>query len=313
VTTVLNITKDDDRLSHALLGNMRVAFDAALPEGFIVSFYTDTAETFSVSSNFARFQNVSGFLSSQIVVGGTPGRLFQFVYKLDRKVFILNVSEGGGPTSEGPKGEGTVGGATDVNLTTIGRTNHNDLVAVKDATTAVGTKIPNVGKKAASGSLPVVLATDTTLPLPIGAATEDTLAALKLEHHDDLVALLAALNLTHADLAHLTEVQQAGVQALLNKSVTLPTGAAETNRSGTVAAANTAQTIMAANPARKYFELQNLDASVTLWFRKDGGAAVAGAPGTLSLAPGAFYSGQAVGAVSIISSLVNHPFTAVEA
>jgi hypothetical protein len=313
VTTVLNITQDDDRLSHALLGNMRVAFDAALPEGFIVSFYTDTAETFSVSSNFARFQNVSGFLSNQIVVGGTPGRLFQFVYKLDRKVFILNVSEGGGPGGEGPKGEGTVGGATDANMTTIGRTTNSHLAAVKDATTAMSAKIPVLGVTASENSLPVVLATDQTLPLPSGAATEDTLSALKAAQHIDLLAVLSAVNVTHADLVALTANQHADLTALLNKQSTLPTGSPEVDRSGTIAAANVAQTAMAANALRKYFELQNLDSAVSLWFRKDSGVAAVGAPGSLSLAPGGFYTGQSTGALSVASTLAGHKYTALEA
>lgn len=99
----------------------------------------------------------------------------------------------------------------------------------------------------------------------------------------------------------------------------LPTGSGETNRSGNVTTANQAQTIMAANAGRKYFELQNLSSTDFLWFRKDGQPAGVAATGSFALAPasstsvGGFYSGQSTGAVSVVSVTAGHPFSAVEA
>jgi hypothetical protein len=58
-----------------------------------------------------------------------------------------------------------------------------------------------------------------------------------------------------------------------------------TNRSGTIAVGATAQSLMAANPARRYFMLQNLDPSVSLWVRI-GATAVQSQPST-ELKPGA--------------------------
>jgi hypothetical protein len=103
---------------------------------------------------------------------------------------------------------------------------------------------PN-GQANAANSQPVVLASDQALPLPVGAATD--------------ASITNAAGVNHADLV-----------AVQNKLAVLPTGAAETDRSGSIAAGGTAQVAMAANAARKYFEMQNLDGSNVLYFRKDG-------------------------------------------
>jgi hypothetical protein len=50
-----------------------------------------------------------------------------------------------------------------------------------------------------------------------------------------------------------------------------------TNRSGTIAAGGVAQSLMAANPARRYLMIQNLDSSLSLWIRF-GATAVPGQP-----------------------------------
>ena len=96
------------------------------------------------------------------------------------------------------------------------------------------------------------------------------------------------------------------------------TAGAETNRSGNVATANQALTIMAANAGRKYFELQNLSLTDFLWFRKDGQPAAVNSPGSFALGPasstsvGGFYSGSSTSAVSVVSVTAGHPFSAVE-
>src|SRR5579859_5620451 len=58
-----------------------------------------------------------------------------------------------------------------------------------------------------------------------------------------------------------------------------------TNRSGTIALGGTAQSLMVANPARRYLMIQNLDATASLWIRF-GAAAVIGQPST-EVKPGA--------------------------
>jgi len=87
-----------------------------------------------------------------------------------------------------------------------------------------------------------------------------------------------------------------------------------TDRSGTIAAANTAQQLMAANPSRKGFLIQN-NSAATLWFNEIGGTAVTSQP-SISLAAGALYNSPTPGgsnqAVSIIGGTLGQAFTARE-
>lgn len=282
MTTIL-ITGADDRKNHSLLGSTDVKFNQVVPDGFIVSFYTTTMETFTFSSSVADFLNVSGIYSKKIVLGGTPGLFFQFAYEAKRKVFRLDVSQN---QAEGHSESGEsrpTNGATEDTLALFKAAQHTDSQAL-------------------------------LAKLTLGA-TEDTIAAFKVAQHTDSQALLAKLTAGAKEetLAALRVDQHVDLQALLTKLTLLTAGTEETDRSGSIPTANTAKVIMPANPARKYFELQNLDAAATLWFRKDGTAAAINAPGNLSLAPGGFYSGQAVGAVSAISALAGHKYTALEA
>jgi hypothetical protein len=283
VTTIL-ITGADDRKNHSLLGSTDVKFNQVVPDGFIVSFYTTTMETFTFSSSVADFLNVSGIYSKKIVLGGTPGLFFQFAYEAKRKAFRLDVSQNQAEASHSDEG-GTrpTNGATEDTLASFKAAQHTDSQAL-------------------------------LAKLTLGA-TEDTIAAFKVAQHTDSQALLAKLTLGAKEetLAALRVDQHVDLQALLTKLTLLTAGTEETDHSGSIPTANTAKVIMSANPARKYFELQNLDAAATLWFRKDGTAAAINAPGNLSLAPGGFYSGQAVGAVSAISALAGHKYTALEA
>jgi glutamate/tyrosine decarboxylase-like PLP-dependent enzyme len=118
---------------------------------------------------------------------------------------------------------------------------------------------------------------------------------------------------THNPNGPAAAVNSQPVVLATDATLPLPTGAGETDRSGSITAGGTAQTIMAANAARKYFELQNLDASNALYFRKDGSPAVVGASGSFALTAGGFYSGQSTGAVSVIGATTGQKFSAVEA
>lgn len=87
-----------------------------------------------------------------------------------------------------------------------------------------------------------------------------------------------------------------------------------TDRSGTIAAAATSQQIAAANGARRYLRVQNLDAVADLWVNL-GAAANAGA-GSLRLAPGAVltFDGSFVPtqAVNVLGATAGAAFTAKE-
>lgn len=93
-----------------------------------------------------------------------------------------------------------------------------------------------------------------------------------------------------------------------------------TDRSGTITAGGTAQTIMNANAARKGWMIQNIDETnlEELGVRSTGTAALLAA-GTFTLSPsaGAGYPGgmmQGVdsGAISVVAATTGHKFTAIE-
>jgi hypothetical protein len=220
------------------------------------------------------------------------------------------------------------GAATNASLVTIGNTQHTDLQALLTAVGITNTNVTALTASQHADLLDLLSTVDMTnagvatltasqhadlqaLLTAIGA-TNTGVAALTIAQHADLVAILTAIGVTNTSLASLTTAQHADLVALLAKVPGLPTGSNEVDRSGSTAVANTAQSIMAANAARKYFELQNLDATNTLYFRKDGNPAVVGAVGTFALMAGALYSGQATGSVSVVSTASGHKFSAVE-
>jgi hypothetical protein len=86
------------------------------------------------------------------------------------------------------------------------------------------------------------------------------------------------------------------------------------DRSGTITLGGTAQALMAANPARKGYLIQNNSAGV-LWFNEIGGTAVLAQP-SISLAAGALYQspspGASAAAISIIGATTGQAFTARE-
>lgn len=94
-----------------------------------------------------------------------------------------------------------------------------------------------------------------------------------------------------------------------------PTVIAYTDRSGAIAAGNTAQQAMAANAVRKTLIIENVDASEDLWFNF-GVVAVIGQP-SFKLLPGGSYSspsGVVSGQlVSVIAATTGHQYTAKEA
>ncbi|MFS0735483.1 hypothetical protein ABC347_00375 [Sphingomonas sp. 1P06PA] len=85
------------------------------------------------------------------------------------------------------------------------------------------------------------------------------------------------------------------------------------DRSGAIANGGAAQTIAAANPARRGFFVQNLSAA-DLWLAT-GTSAVAGRP-SIRIAPGQLYespaSGAPGGAISVLGASAGQSFTAQE-
>ena len=86
------------------------------------------------------------------------------------------------------------------------------------------------------------------------------------------------------------------------------------DRSGTITLGGTAQQLMAANPNRKGYFIQNNSAGV-LWFNELGATAVQAAP-SISIAAGALYQSPSPGAsalaISIIGATTAQAFSARE-
>ncbi len=87
------------------------------------------------------------------------------------------------------------------------------------------------------------------------------------------------------------------------------------DRSGALTVGGTAQTLMAANPARRGYRVQNLS-STDLWINDKGQAATA-APPSIKLVAGALYESPAWGAsngsISIFGVATGQAFEAMEA
>jgi hypothetical protein len=90
-----------------------------------------------------------------------------------------------------------------------------------------------------------------------------------------------------------------------------------TNLSGTITAGNSAQTIAAFNPARRYLSIRNASADKDLWVRF-GGTAAAASPSIL-IEPGGYAEWGSDArelicrAISVFGDTTSEPFTAFEA
>ena len=92
-------------------------------------------------------------------------------------------------------------------------------------------------------------------------------------------------------------------------------GVTKTDRSGAIALGGQAQTLMAANTARKGWSFQNKSNS-NLWFNDLGGTADPTANNATYLPPGAYYEsepgGASVAAISLIGDTTGAQFAAKE-
>lgn len=99
-----------------------------------------------------------------------------------------------------------------------------------------------------------------------------------------------------------------------NKSITASPVQGYSDKSGTITSGGNAQSLMAANPSRKGFWVQNNSAE-DLWIRDTGTAAAATQP-SLKIVAGALYetpiTGCPTGAVSIFGATTGQAFTARE-
>ena len=85
-----------------------------------------------------------------------------------------------------------------------------------------------------------------------------------------------------------------------------------TDRSGTLAAANVSQPVMAANANRNLAFVSNPSSSVTLWINIFGGTAVANGSGSFALPPLQSWSGNITNAINIVGNTISTPYTAGE-
>lgn len=97
-----------------------------------------------------------------------------------------------------------------------------------------------------------------------------------------------------------------------NSVKTYPQGGALTDRSGTIAAIDTSQTLMAANTSRKYIFFQNVSAT-DIWLDPRGGTAVKDKP-SIKLPQNSIWEPEyiPVGAITVISAATGN-YTAFEA
>ncbi len=163
------------------------------------------------------------------------------------------------------------------------------------------------------------------LPLPAGAATAaaQTTGNTSLASIDGKLTGPLTVNLTQvagAAIAAGAGNVTAGTQRVVIASdqapmtTVLSVAAVKTDRSGAVATGGTAQQIMAANPARKGWQLQNTS-DTDLWFNALGAAAVAGGS-SFKLPPNGFYEapphGISTAAVSVLGATAGKTFAARE-
>ncbi|MNK27666.1 hypothetical protein D3C87_460280 [compost metagenome] len=88
-----------------------------------------------------------------------------------------------------------------------------------------------------------------------------------------------------------------------------------TDRSGTITTGGTSQTLMAANPARRGWRIQNISTG-DLWFNDLGGAAAVATPGSFKIAPGGYFEtsfgGISTTAIRIVGATTGQGFSASE-
>lgn len=98
-------------------------------------------------------------------------------------------------------------------------------------------------------------------------------------------------------------------------------GTTSVDRSSTITIANTSQQLLAANPNRRGYRIQNIDQNLPaegLWVSETGVAAVStiGSFGIAACAsagyPGGSYDGTSTGVVNIVASSAGHKFTCIE-
>lgn len=154
------------------------------------------------------------------------------------------------------------------------------------------------GKEAASGHAVPVLVDTAGRPLVSGAAADGAAVA----GNPVLVAGSDGTNVQTIATDGNGDVLIAASQGTL------------TNRSGVLAAGATSQQLMAANAARRYFFIQNLDAAEDLWFNFTSNAVV-GQP-SIKLGPGQAYENPphfcSTEKITVIATTINHAFAAKE-
>jgi len=117
------------------------------------------------------------------------------------------------------------------------------------------------GQQTAAASAPVVLASDSTLPLPTGAATQATLAALSNQHPATLgqKAMSASLAVTLASDQSAIAVASAPSAAVGASTHHHAISAASTNATSVKGSAGTVNDLTVCNNAtsKRYFKLYN--------------------------------------------------------
>ncbi len=84
-----------------------------------------------------------------------------------------------------------------------------------------------------------------------------------------------------------------------------------TAKGGTITAGGTAQSLAAANPTRRTFQLQNRSAG-DLWINETGGTAIVGDSASYQVTAGGSFIGSTNQALSIIGATTGQAFTATE-
>ena len=90
-------------------------------------------------------------------------------------------------------------------------------------------------------------------------------------------------------------------------------GATYVDKSGTITAGGTAQTLAPANTHRDHLFIGNPNASGSLWVNDLGGTAAANGAGSTEIPPGSVSTTRARNALSIIHATTGAKFTAGEA
>lgn len=98
----------------------------------------------------------------------------------------------------------------------------------------------------------------------------------------------------------------------VNVTATVPaTGGTATNRSRTLATAGTAETVMASNTSRKFWQVCNPHATALVWVSITGTAAASSA-GSIPIYPGECVWGNETNAITAVSNVNSTPITAEE-